>query len=94
VWSGAHPCAEDLLRQFEDPWQVRSISANYQLVGREYVCSDTLLIRQADYHRMEAGLDQFMENLGAAGAADEFRHIQDEIAKLRDSLADEGISVG
>lgn len=82
LWSGQRPRAEDLLRQLRDPWQVKAIRANYQLIGQEYVCDETLIVRHAAFRRREATLEQLVGALGAPGAAEEFREIQEQIRTI------------
>jgi hypothetical protein len=83
LWSGPRPRADDLLRQLRDPWQVKAIRENYHLVGQEYVCSETLIVRHAAFRRQEGTLEQLVAALGVPGAAEEFREIQDQLRTLK-----------
>jgi hypothetical protein len=78
-WAGDEPSPEDLIRQLEDPFQLRLMLAHTEIGGRPFVAGSADIVVAEDFFRTEMTIESYSDLVGVS--ADLIRKERAEIAR-------------
>ena len=64
LWSGSSPSSDDLLKQMEDPFQVRFLGAEYQVIERTLQLSKDAVVSAGWATRLPGSLERILAKAG------------------------------
>lgn len=90
LWSGESPIPEDLLRQIEDPFQIKLMLAHTDIVARPFPIAEGHLVVVEDFVRTEMTMESYAGLVGISpdairkDSAEVARHVETLKARLKE----------
>lgn len=89
LWAGDKPCADDLIKQLENPWQVKSLKENYVFQYIPFPIKDGLIGYTPFPRMVPSNIDRTLKSFGVTDVESEKAFIEETIShtkKLRKKI--------